>query len=42
MRKIGAGEAARRNENGDEKAVREERRKKEKRSKSQTAKIGYF
>ena len=30
MKKIGAGEAARRNENGDENAVREERRPKAK------------
>ena len=39
-KKIRAGEAARRNENGYEKAVREEKRKKEKRSKSIAAKIG--
>ena len=35
MKEIGAGEAARRNENGDEKLVREERRKEEGRFKSE-------
>ena len=39
-KKIGAGEAVRRNEDGDEKAVREERKKEERRSKSEAAKIG--
>ena len=42
LKKIGAGEAARRNEDGDEKAVREERRKEERISRSEAVKIGYF
>ena len=41
-KKIRAREAAKRNENGDQKAVQEERRKKERRSKSEVAKIGYL
>ena len=40
--KIRAGEAARRNENGDQKEVQEERRKKERRSKSEVVKIDYL
>ena len=39
MKKIGAGEAARRNENGDENAVREERRKEERRPKAKLPKL---